>query len=46
MAEDAKANLLKRFDESEDSGSGRQPNEEVADWPELADKWLKKHILA
>lgn len=46
MAEDAKADLLKRFDESEDSGSGRQPNEEVADWPELADKWLKKHILA
>ena len=46
MAEDAKADLLKRFDESEDSGSGRQPNEEVADWPELADKWLKKYILA
>lgn len=48
MAEDAKANLLERFNKSEESGIQeslrKQPNEEVAVWPELADKWLKKYM--
>lgn len=50
LSEDAKANLLERFDKNEDSDSQEtvleQPNEEVAVWPELADKWLKKYIIA